>query len=102
MVVGSMVCYCMWVLDRNVIHGQKRYLQVLLDPARAALLDGLAKGMGVRTTALMRDWIYERLQQTYSPAAYRRAYEEDMKTRNDSISRQVEGRRKRKGSQVGE
>lgn len=97
-----MVCYCMWVLGRNVFHGQKRYLQVLLDPARAALLDGLAKGKGVRTTALMRDWIYERLQQTYSKDAYQRAYEEDMQTRTESVNRQVEGRRKRKGSPVTE
>jgi hypothetical protein len=84
------------VLDSPVLHGQKRYYQILLDPARAALLDRVAENSGVRTTALIRDWLYARLQQSYSKVAYQRAYDADMRLRADSISRQVEGRRKPK------
>jgi hypothetical protein len=79
-----------------VFHGQKRYFQVLLDPARAALLDRVAEDSGVRTTGLIRDWIYARLQQSHSEVTYQRAYDEDMRIRADSINRQVEGRRKRR------
>ena len=84
------------MLDSHVLHGQKRYYQILLDPARAALLDRVAENSGVRTTALIRDWLYARLQQSYSTVAYQRAYDEDMRLRAESISRQVDGRRKRR------
>lgn len=84
------------MLDSPVFHGQKRYLQILLDPARAALLDRVAENSGMRTTALIRDWIYARLQQSHPEATYQRALDEDMRLRASSISRQVEGRRKRR------
>lgn len=44
-------------------HGRKRYYQVLLDPEQAEAAEKEAEHQGVRVTALMRDWIYEKLKQ---------------------------------------
>lgn len=74
-------------------HGQKRYIQLLLDPARAALLDGMAQRKGVRTSALVRDMIYDTLEQTIPPEVYRVAVAEDEAVRATSLRRQRAGRK---------
>lgn len=45
------------------LHGNKRYYQVLLDDDRAQEVEAEAARKGVRVTALMREWIYEKLKQ---------------------------------------
>jgi len=79
-----------------MFHGQKRYLQVLLDPHRADLLDAMAAQQEKRTTALVREMIYELLEQRISPEAYADAVSRDAALRADSIERQVAGRSKRR------
>jgi hypothetical protein len=44
-------------------HGKKRYYQVLLDPEQAQATEEEAERQGIRVTALMRNWIYEKLKQ---------------------------------------
>jgi len=43
------------------LHGNKRLYQILLDPDKAKVVDAQAAGEKVRATALIRQWIYERL-----------------------------------------
>ena len=43
------------------LHGNKRYFQLLLDPERAEVIDQEAARKKVRATALIREWIYEKL-----------------------------------------
>lgn len=45
------------------LHGNKRYYQVLLDDAQAQQVEDEAERQGVRPTALMRYWIYQKLKQ---------------------------------------
>lgn len=75
-------------------HGQKRYLQLLLDPARAALLDRIAEAKQVRTSAYVRELVYEALERLVPPEAYDKALAEDAALRAASVQRQLAGRRK--------
>ena len=43
-------------------HGRRVYLQILLEPHRAALLQGLADKEGKRLTGLAREFIYAGLE----------------------------------------
>lgn len=74
-------------------HGQKRYLQLLLDPARAQLLDRWAERTKVRTSALVRDLVYEALEQVIPPDEYAQALKEDETLRATSLRRQRAGRK---------
>lgn len=77
-------------------HGQKRYLQVLLDPARAELLDRLAGEKDVRVTALVRDMVYEALEARFVAEVYQAAVSRDAETKAAAVQRQVDGRKRRK------
>ena len=43
------------------LHGNKRYYQVLIDDDRAEEIEQIATIQGVKATALMREWIYQKL-----------------------------------------
>ena len=58
-------------------HGKKRYFQVLLDPARAELVDDLAEQLDVRPTSLIRDMVYAYLERTYAAEVYVEAASKD-------------------------
>lgn len=81
-----------------MFHGQKRYLQVLLDPARAELLDKMAESREMRTTALARDQIYAFIECSVPPETYQAALEQDERARKEAIARQVQGRKKKQPS----
>jgi hypothetical protein len=74
------------------MHGAKRHYQVLIDPARADLLDRVAVKEGKRTTALIRDLLHEFLQGVYTNAEYQEALDADQTTRADAVRRQTDGR----------
>ena len=74
------------------MHGAKRHYQVLIDPARADLLDRVAGKEGKRTTALIRDLLHEFLQGVYTKAEYQEALDADQATRADAVRRQTDGR----------
>ena len=84
------------IASKPMFHGQKRYYQVLLDPARAELLDALAEDRGMRPSALLRKVAYEALEQAFPPSLYALATTQDEASRLTSIRNQVEGRRKPK------
>ena len=73
-------------------HGNKTYLQILLDPNRAELLMNLAEGLKVRPTSWIRDVIYEELERCVPSDAYQKALDADVEVWKDSIRRRVEGR----------
>jgi hypothetical protein len=77
-----------------MFHGQKRYLQVLLDPHRADLLDAMAARREMRTTALVRELVYEALEERCPPEVYADAVARDGMLRADAIERQVAGRKR--------
>ena len=49
--------------DMARLHGNKRYYQVLLDDDRAQEVEAEATRKGIRVTALMREWIYQKLKE---------------------------------------
>ena len=73
-------------------HGNKTYMQILLDPNRAELLANLADGLKVRPTSWIRDVIYKELERCVPSEAYGEALEKDKAAWQDSIRRRVEGR----------
>ena len=73
-------------------HGNKTYLQILLDPNRAQLLMQLAESQKVRPTAWIRDMVYKQLELCVPADEYREAFEADKKVWDESIQRRVEGR----------
>jgi len=73
-------------------HGNKTYLQILLDPNRAELLMNLAEGLKVRPTSWIRDVIYKELERCVPSDAYQKALDADVEVWKDSIRRRVEGR----------
>ena len=77
-------------------HGNKTYMQILLDPNRAELLTNLAKGFGVRPTGWIRDVIYKELERCVPAEAYQAALERDRQAWKDSIQRRVDGRMRSK------
>ena len=71
-------------------HGNKTYLQILLDPNRAELLSNLAKGIGVRPTAWIRDVVYKELERCVPSSAYQKALDADRQVWDTSVKRRVE------------
>ena len=77
-------------------HGNKTYMQILLDPHRAALLADLAEHQGVRSTAWIRDVVYAALEKTLPSSIYQEALAKDQASWRESVRRRVEGRPKNK------
>ena len=77
-------------------HGNKTYLQILLDPHRAELLKDVAQNKGVRATAWIRDAVYKMLELLVPPEIYKEAAAKDEAAWQASVRRRVEGRRKSK------
>ena len=73
-------------------HGNKTYLQILLDPNRAQLLMQLAESQKVLPTAGIRDMVYKQLELCVPEDEYKEAFEADRKVWDESIQRRVEGR----------
>ena len=78
------------------MHGRKRRFQVLLDPNRAKLFDSLAEQQSLKTSAFLRDQLYEALELLVPRAIYDKAKEADAQIRVDWIEQQADLRRKRK------
>ena len=73
-------------------HGNKTYMQILLDPNRAQLLMNLAKAMDVRPTGWIRDVIYKELERCVPSDSYQKALDADKKVWENSVKRRVEVR----------
>lgn len=79
-------------------HGNKHYLQVLLDNAKYQLLEQCAQERGVRTTALARDAVYEWLSRNVDPELFQAANLIDDATWKQSVRNRVKGKIEKKFS----
>lgn len=74
-------------------HGQKVYMQLLIDPHRADLIKEIADQNGIRVTAVMRDFIYERLAQLMPANVYKIAEAKDKALWQESVKNRIAGRK---------
>ena len=81
-----------------VRHGNKHYLQVLMDNAKYQLLEQCAQERGVRTTALARDVVYEWLSKNVDPELFQAANLIDDATWKQSVRNRVKGRMQNKST----
>lgn len=84
-------------------HGRKKYLQILLDPHRHELLSKLAAEKidphtqkEMKTTALIRYYVYEALERALPSSVYKEAEAADAAVWRQSVRNRVEGRTKTK------
>ena len=77
-------------------HGNKVYLQILLDPAKALLLEQQAQDQGVRTTALAREAIYSWLNSVTDPSVMEAAEALDKARWKQAVKNRVAGRKRAK------
>ena len=73
-------------------HGNKTYMQILLDPHRAKLLLDLAEQTSTRPTAWIRNAVYKALEREYPSAIYNEAVAKDEAAWRVSVRKRVEGR----------
>ena len=73
-------------------HGNKTYLQILLDPHRAKLVQERAQEKGIRATAWIRDAVYKELERELPASVYKVAQANDEAVWRESVRRRVEGR----------
>jgi len=79
-------------------HGNKIYYQVLLDPARAMLLEQLADDKGLKATALARQAIYDWLYLMSEPEVIEVAEAIDKSQWRQSVLNRVLGRQRSRKS----
>ena len=77
-------------------HGNKTYLQILLDPNRAKLLTDLADQSGIRPSAWVRNAVYKMIEEQVEQDIYAAALELDKAAWQESVRRRVEGRMRTK------
>lgn len=77
-------------------HGNKTYLQILLDPNRAKLMTALADESGIRPSAWVRDAVYKTIEDQVDQDIYQQAVELDKAAWQESVRRRVEGRMRTK------
>lgn len=75
-------------------HGQKFYCQLLLDHNRYLLVEAMAMQQGIRTTALLREMVYDALERALPASEYRAAEAADYAAWTDSVKRRVQGRQR--------
>ncbi len=73
-------------------HGNKTYLQILLDPHRAKLVMDQAKSEGIRATAWVRNSVYSELERQLPSSLYKEAEAKDEAIWRESVRKRVEGR----------
>ena len=75
-------------------HGNKVYVQLLLDPARASLLQKLADEQGIKLSALARKAIYDWVGSMTEPEALQAAEALDHAHWNQSVQNRAAGRKR--------
>jgi hypothetical protein len=81
-------------------HGRKRYLQILLDPARHELAKQVAEEKNMRTTEWIRQTIYAALERELPASVYRGAEASDQALWRQSVLNRVEGRAKARAERI--
>ena len=76
-------------------HGNKSYYQVLIDPNRAELIEKLADKLGIKSTAWIRNLIYEELELEVPRSEYKTAEAKDKLMWRESVQRRIAGRKQK-------
>ena len=76
-------------------HGNKSYYQVLIDPNRAELIEKLADKLGIKSTAWIRNLIYEELELEVPRSEYKIAEAKDELMWRESVQRRIDGRKQK-------
>lgn len=77
-------------------HGNKFYCQLLLDPHRYKLAEKLAADQGKKVTGLLREMVYQALEEALPSTEYKAAETADEAAWRESVKRRVEGRMRSK------
>ena len=73
-------------------HGNKTYMQLLLDPNRAKLVEAEAQKEGIRPTAWIRKTVYNSLESILPSSVYKEAEAKDQVVWRESVRKRAEGR----------
>lgn len=73
-------------------HGNKTYMQLLLDPNRAELVANEAEKEGIRPSAWVRKVVYSKLETSLPSSVYKEAEAKDEVVWRESVRKRVEGR----------
>ncbi len=75
-------------------HGNRVYIQVLLEPFRGELFMQEANAQGIKPSALIRQLVYDYLAQHTEEKTYCEALVNDKQKWQDAVDARLEGRRK--------
>jgi hypothetical protein len=75
-------------------HGNRVYIQVLLEPFRGELFMQEAKAQGIKPSALIRQLVYNYLAENTDENTYCEALASDKQKWQDAVDSRLEGRRK--------
>ena len=75
-------------------HGNRVYIQVLLEPFRGELFMQEAKAQGIKPSALIRQLVYDYLAENTEENTYCEALASDKQKWQDAVDSRLEGRRK--------
>ena len=81
-------------------HGNRVYIQVLLEPFRGELFIEEAAALGVKPSALIRDLVYDYLASMTNEEAYADAEMNDKKKWQDAVDARLEGRARNRRSKI--
>ncbi len=81
-------------------HGNRVYIQVLLEPFRGELFMQEAIAQGVKPSALIRQLIYNYLAENTEEQAYCEALVNDKQKWQDAVDARLEGRAKNRRSKA--
>ena len=80
-------------------HGNRVYIQVLLEPFRGELFMQEAEDQGIKPSALIRQLVYNYLAENTEEQTYCEALLNDRQKWQDAVDARLEGRRRSKASQ---
>ena len=81
-------------------HGNRVYIQVLLEPFRGELFMQEANSQGIKPSALIRQLVYNYLSENTDEQAYCDALVNDKQKWQDAVDARLEGRAKNRRSKA--
>ena len=81
-------------------HGNRVYIQVLLEPFRGELFMKEAEAQGVKPSALIRQLVYDYLAETTEEQPYLEALARDKQKWQEAVDARLEGRAMNRRSRV--
>ena len=81
-------------------HGNRVYIQVLLEPFRGELFMQEADSQGIKPSALIRQLVYDYLAENTKEEAYCEALVNDKQKWQDAVDARLEGRARNRRSKV--